>query len=59
MSAPTGPKMCVAAMWPTLEVIRDIYSKASQGVVLTWVALWDAHTAFRSAAYYRAAFQIA
>ena len=28
----------VAAMWPTLEVIRDIYSKASQGVLLTWVA---------------------
>ena len=49
----------VAAMWPTLEVIRDIYSKASQGVVLTWVALWDAKVAFRSSAYYRAAFQIA
>ena len=29
----------VAAMWPTLEVIRDIYSKASQGVVLTWITL--------------------
>ena len=28
----------VAAMWPTLEVIRDIYTQASQGVVLTWVA---------------------
>ena len=41
----------VAAMWPTLEIIRDIYSKASQGVVLTWVTLWDAHTAFRSATY--------
>ena len=27
----------VAAMWPTLEVIRDIYSQASVGVVLTWV----------------------
>ena len=48
----------VAAMWPTLEVIRDIYSKASQGVVLTWVALWDAKVAFRSSAYYRAAFKI-
>lgn len=41
----------VAAVWPTLEVIRDIYSKASQGVVLTWVTLWDAVVAFRSAAY--------
>ena len=49
----------VAAMWPTLEVIRDIYTQASQGVVLTWVALWDAKVAFRSAAYARIAFQIA
>ena len=49
----------VAAMWPTLEVIRDIYSQASVGVVLTWVTLWDAETAFRAAAYKRVAFQIA
>ena len=48
----------VAAVWPTLEVIRDIYSKASQGVVLTWVALWDAKVAFRSAAYQRLAFKL-
>ena len=48
----------VAAMWPTLEVIRDIYTKASQGVILTWVALWDAQTAFRSSAYARVAFKI-
>ena len=48
----------VAAMWPTLEVIRDIYSKASQGVVLTWVALWDAKVAFRASAYQRIAFKI-
>ena len=48
----------VAAMWPTLEVIRDIYTQASQGVVLTWVALWDAKVAFRSSAYYRTAFKI-
>ena len=41
----------VAAVWPTLEVIRDIYTKASQGVVLTWVALWDAKVAFRASAY--------
>ena len=48
----------VAALWPTLEVIRDFYSKASQGVVLTWVALWDAKVAFRAAAYQRIAFKI-
>ena len=41
----------VAAVWPVLEIVRDIYSQASQGVVLTWVTLWDAHTAFRTAAY--------
>ena len=49
----------IAAMWPTLEVIRDIYSQASVGVVLTWVSLWDAETAFRSAAYKRVAFRLA
>ena len=49
----------IAAVWPTLEVIRDIYSQASQGVVLTWITLWDAETAFRAAAYRRVAFQIA
>ena len=49
----------VAAVWPTLEVIRDIYSQASVGVVLTWVTLWDAETAFRAAAYKRVAFQVA
>ena len=48
----------IAAMWPTLEVIRDIYSQASQGVTLTWVALWDASVAFRSDAYSRVAFKI-
>ena len=41
----------VAAMWPVLEIIRDIYSKASQGVVLTYVALWDAKVALRAGAY--------
>ena len=49
----------VAAVWPTLEVIRDIYTKASQGVVLTWVTLWDAHTALRAAAYKQIDIQIA
>ena len=61
LSGPNGGPMrgdSVAAMWPTLEVIRDIYSKASQGVLLTWVALWDAKTAFRTAAYQRLAFKI-
>ena len=47
----------VAAMWPTLEVIRDIYSQASQGVVLTWVTLWDAAVAFRPDAYKHIAVQ--
>ena len=48
----------IAAMWPTLEIVRDIYSKASQGVVLTWVSLWDAKVAFRPDAYSRVAFKI-
>ena len=53
-AGPNGGTMrgdSVAAMWPTLEIIRDIYSQASQGVVLTWVSLWDAEVAFRAAAY--------
>ena len=61
LAGPNGGAMrgdSVAAMWPTLEIIRDPYTKASQGVVLTWVALWDAKVAFRSSAYYRAAFKI-
>ena len=49
----------VAAIWPTLEVIRDIYTQTSQGVVLTWVTLWDAETAFRAAAYKRVSFRLA
>ena len=48
----------VAAIWPTLELVRDVYSKASQGVVLTWITLWDAQTAFRASAYQRVAFDI-
>lgn len=43
----------VAGIWPTLEIIRDIYSNASQGIVLTWIALWDAALALRLAAYKR------
>ena len=49
----------IAAMWPTLEIVRDIYSQASVGIVLTWITLWDAYTAFRADAYRRTAFQIA
>lgn len=50
----------VAAMWPTLEVIRDVYTRAAEGeIILTWIVLWDARTAFRSGAYRRAAYQLA
>ena len=48
----------VAAMWPTLEVVRDQYTKASQGIVLTWITLWDAKVAFRAAAYKAVAIQV-
>ena len=41
----------VAAMWPTLEIVRDMYSQASQGIILTWIGLWDAKVALRAAAY--------
>ena len=50
----------VAAMWPALELIRDIYTKAGEGqVILTWTALWDAETAYRSGAYQRVKFKLA
>ena len=49
----------IAAIWPTLELVRDIYSKSSQGVILTWVTLWDLEAAFRSAAYQRVSFLLA
>ena len=61
-SGPNGGAMrgdSVAAMWPTLEIIRDIYSQASQGVTLTWVTLWDAQVAFRAGAYELIGIQIA
>lgn len=49
----------IAAVWPALEVIRDIYSRAGQGeVILTWITLWDAYTAFRSEAYKRISFKV-
>ena len=49
----------IAAVWPSLELIRDPYSKASQGVVLTWILLWDLEAAFRSGAYKRVSFKLA
>lgn len=61
-AGPNGGAMrgdSVAAVWPTLEIIRDIYTQASQGVTLTWVSLWDAYTAFRSNAYKLVGIQIA
>ena len=60
-SGPNGGSMrgdSVAAIWPSLEIIRDIYSQASQGVVLTWVGLWDAKVAFRASAYKQIDIQI-
>ena len=60
-AGPNGGAMrgdSVAAMWPTLEIVRDIYSQASQGVILTWVGLWDAKVAFRAATYKAIAIQI-
>ena len=49
----------VAGVWPTLEVVRDPYSKASQGVILTWITLWDLEAAFRADAYKRVSFKVA
>ena len=50
----------VAAMWPALELVKDIYTKAGEGqVILTWTALWDAETAYRSGAYQRVKFKLA
>ena len=60
-AGPNGGAMrgdSIAAMWPTLEIVRDPYTKASTGVVLTWISLWDAQTAFRAGAYQRLAFKI-
>ena len=48
----------VIAMWPTLEIVRDQFTKASTGVVLTFVALWDARMGFRSGAYKRVALKL-
>ena len=60
LGGPNGGAMrgdSVAGIWPTLEIIRDIYSQASIGVVLTTVMLWDLEAAFRAAAYDRLSFR--
>ena len=50
----------IAAVWPSLNIIRDIYTDAAEGRVrLTWLILWDAYVAFRSRAYRRRAFKLA
>ena len=49
----------IAAVWPTLEIIRDRFTNASTGILLTWVSLWDAEVAFRSAAYKRISYKLA
>ncbi len=62
-AGPNGGAMrgdSVGAMWGGgVEVIRDPYSKASQGIVLTAVLLWDAHTVLRTAAYKQIDIQVA
>ena len=57
-----GPMMrrdSAAAVWPVLSLVRDHYSKASQGIVLTGIMLWDVKVAFRASAYRRVAFTLA
>ena len=51
-----GPMMrrdSVSAVWAGagLELVRDPYTQASTGIVLTAIILWDAKVALRSAAY--------
>ena len=48
----------VAVTYPTIQIIRDIYSKASQGTILTWITMWDMKAAFRAAAYKHIGIQI-
>ena len=50
----------VGAMWGGgIEVIRDQFTKASQGIVLTAILLWDAHTVLRADAYKQIDIQVA
>ena len=54
-----GRSDSVAAMWPTLELIRDVYSGAAEGrVTMVWVALWDMFAACRAQAYLRRRFRV-
>ena len=46
------------AIWPSLEIVRDIYSQASTGVLLTYVMLWNVKAAHRAGAYTRTRLQI-
>ena len=50
----------VAAVWQSagLEIVRDLYTHASQGIVLTGIMLWDCRTALRADAYERVGIQI-
>ena len=49
----------IAAIWGSVELIRDPYTAASSGgVSLTALTLWDCYAAFRSAAYSRAALKL-
>ena len=55
-----GPMMrkdSAAGIWPVLELVRDHYSKASQGILLTAIILWDAKVALRASAYRRGGVQ--
>ncbi len=62
-AGPNGGAMrgdSVGAMWGGgVEIVRDPYSKASQGIVLTAILLWDAHTVLRAAAYKQIDIQVA
>ena len=50
----------IAAVWGSVELIRDPYSAASSGGVnLTAIQLWDCYAGFRAAAYSRAALKLA
>ena len=48
----------VGGLWSGLEMVRDPYSQASIGIVLTWIAIWDLKVALRSDSYVRQAFKI-
>ena len=50
----------IAAVWPTLSVVRDIYTQAAKAeTILTYIMLLDCYTAFRASAYARVAFRLA